>query len=93
MSQKTTPWKPRTEAAQEAESPHTESPHGTGWLVLALNLGEKAICTSEAGEQIEVVLFQANNYRARIGFRAPQSVKILREELMDAQQDAGDGAG
>jgi carbon storage regulator CsrA len=52
--------------------------------MLALNRqkNEKIIITTEAGERIEVVVVEIRGAHAvRLGFEAPKSVKINREEI------------
>lgn len=54
-------------------------------LVLSRKQGESVVLNTSDGE-IEVVMLETKGSRARIGFTAPESVKIVRKEL---QADAG----
>ena len=52
-------------------------------LTLSRKEGESLILTLEDGQTIEVHLDQIRGTQARISIDAPDSVKILREELLD----------
>lgn len=51
-------------------------------LVLSRRKFEKLILTTESGERIELAICEITWGRVRLGIAAPDSVKILREELI-----------
>ena len=54
-------------------------------LVLTRKIGERLILTTEQGERIEILLIAARCDKAKVGVEAPQSVKVMREELIQTE--------
>lgn len=52
-------------------------------LVLSRKISETVVLRTAAGEIIRVTLVDTQRGKSRIGFDAPQSVSIMREELLD----------
>jgi len=52
-------------------------------LTLSRRIGESIILTLEDGQTITVRLDETKGNQARISIGAPESVKILREELLE----------
>ena len=53
-------------------------------LVLARHEGEAIIITTGCGERIVVTATDCRNGKCKIGFVAPPTVKIHRQEVQDA---------
>ena len=51
-------------------------------LVLSRKVGE----TVRIAENIEVTVFEIKHGKVRLGFRCPQEVPILRQEVYDREQ-------
>lgn len=60
-------------------------------LILKRNINELVTLTTSSGEHIEVTLIETGYGFARIGFEAPQSVQIARNELLTREQWMGRG--
>jgi carbon storage regulator len=56
-------------------------------LVLSRRPGEKLFLETSDGP-IEVLLHQINGQQAKVGIDAPESVKILRKELIQVKDGA-----
>ncbi len=57
-------------------------------LVLSRKLHEKVIATID-GVDIEIVVVDIDRGKVRLGFRGPQSVVFMREELLRNPHSAG----
>jgi carbon storage regulator len=55
-------------------------------LVLSRHKQESVILILPDGAEVEVTLCDVRGDRARIGFAAPQDVKILRREIYEQQK-------
>jgi carbon storage regulator CsrA len=51
-------------------------------LVLARKTGETVIVTLPDGREMRVVVVDIDRNKIRLGFTAPDDVKIMREELV-----------
>jgi carbon storage regulator len=63
-------------------------------LVLTREAGQEPYNSILIGPDIRVIIIQARGTKVRVGIEAPESVKIMREELVPPDRDgAGDGRG
>ncbi len=51
-------------------------------LALTRNRGESIVCRTRSGEEITITVIEAVRGMCKLGVDAPQSVAILREELI-----------
>jgi carbon storage regulator len=58
-------------------------------LILTRRDGESL----KIGETVTVTVLAVNGRQVRIGIDAPTDIEILREELLDYQDDPGDSRG
>lgn len=61
-------------------------------LVLTRKRQEKIIVTLEDGRTITLQLVDVRHRAARIGIVAPRSIAIMREEIMDSDEEGSDDA-
>jgi carbon storage regulator CsrA len=54
----------------------------TSGLTLTRREGERIVCYLECGRELVILVKEIRPGQVRIGFRAPDSVVILREELV-----------
>lgn len=54
---------------------------GQQWLILERKDGQRIILETSDGT-IEIVLYNAQKGRTKIGIEAPETVKIIRKELL-----------
>ena len=57
-------------------------------LALSRNKGESIVCRTKSGEEITITVIECGG-RCKLAIDAPQSVRILREELITK----GNGSG
>jgi len=57
-----------------------------GLLVLTRKVQEKILIELAPGQWMEVILVETAQGRARIGFKAPHGIRILRAELVEETQ-------
>ena len=55
-------------------------------LVLTAKRDERVIIWSETGPPVIVTLLDIDRNKIRVGFEAPQAVKIMREAILDDEQ-------
>ncbi len=55
-------------------------------LTLTRKVGEKIIVTLEDGTTVEIVVREIRKNQARIGIKAPPTIKIFREEIFDNKE-------
>lgn len=58
-------------------------------LVLTRRCGESINMTTKSGEEITVSVNTVNSGQVRLGITAPQSVHILRDELIKTPKETG----
>jgi carbon storage regulator CsrA len=56
-------------------------------LVLSRKVGESIVLRTDAGEQIVVTVIAIVHGKMKIGLHAPESVRILRSELLEPEED------
>ncbi len=62
-------------------------------LVLKRYIGSRVRLRTIGGEEIWITLFRNRNGALMLGFDAPQSVEVVREELLEFQPPAAGVAG
>ena len=55
-------------------------------LVLSRKPGQSIVIVASNGEATEITLDPLNRVPARIGINAPDSVRVIRRELVDRQE-------
>lgn len=55
-------------------------------LCLTRKAREKVILTTAAGEEIEICVLEIEEWKVRLGFSAPLSVKIMRDEIKNTSK-------
>ena len=60
-------------------------------LILTRRVGETIIIEMPAGERIEVAVLGVKGSQVRIGTQAPDDIQIMREELLERADKAGQG--
>ena len=58
-------------------------------LALSRNKGESIVCRTKSGEEITITVVKSKNGQCKLAIDAPESVRILREELITK----GNGSG
>lgn len=58
-----------------------------GMLILSRRTGQRVFLFLPDGTRIEVVVIERRLDRVRLGFLAPADVEILREELVDGEEE------
>ena len=51
-------------------------------LALTRNQGESIVCRTKSGEEITITVTESSRGRAKLAIDAPESVRILRKELI-----------
>ena len=59
-------------------------------LALTRNRGESIVCRTRSGEEITITVVKSKNGQCKLAIDAPQSVAILREELIERRKAGGD---
>lgn len=63
-------------------------------LVLTREPNETIVATTERGERITFTVLRCQAGRAQVGVKAPQTVRVDREEIdQKRQEEAGHGQG
>jgi len=58
-------------------------------LALTRNKGESIVCRTKSGEEITITVIECGG-RCKLAIDAPESVRILREELIERRKAGGD---
>lgn len=53
-------------------------------LVLSRNVGEKLICRTPGGDELEICIVAVRGNRVRVGIEAPTDIAVHRKEVQDA---------
>lgn len=55
-------------------------------LILTRKVNESVICKLPDGIEIEITIFEMTSTRASIGFKAPDEISIVRDELVKSSK-------